>query len=89
MPKVWMLLQLLAKALLDKEMKVGLSMLRGGTVKGLIWEIFIARFGMTAKQTWLGAFTQKLVDNVQISIENIHLRYEDNLSTPEVSCFSQ
>jgi vacuolar protein sorting-associated protein 13A/C len=28
-----------------------------------------------------------LVDNVQISIENIHLRYEDNLSTPEVSLF--
>jgi vacuolar protein sorting-associated protein 13A/C len=40
---------------------------------------------VVAKQTWLGAFTQKLVDNVQISIENIHLRYEDNLSTPEVS----
>lgn len=40
--------------------------------------------GDEAKQTWVGAFTQKLVDNVQISIENIHLRYEDNLSTPEV-----
>ncbi len=37
------------------------------------------------KQTWLGAFTSKLVDNVQILIKNIHVRYEDNLSTPEVS----
>lgn len=34
------------------------------------------------QQTWLSAFTQKLIDNVQISVENIHLRYEDSLSTP-------
>jgi hypothetical protein len=45
-------------------------------------------FEYTEKQTWLGAFTSKLVDNVQISIKNIHCRYEDNLSTPNVSRIS-
>lgn len=34
------------------------------------------------RQTWLGAFTSKLVDNVQIKLKNVHLRYEDDLSTP-------
>ncbi len=37
------------------------------------------------KQTWLGALTQKLIDNVQVTVKNIHLRYEDDRSTPEVS----
>lgn len=35
------------------------------------------------RQTWLGALTSKLVDNVQVRIKNIHLRYEDDQSTPE------
>jgi vacuolar protein sorting-associated protein 13A/C len=37
------------------------------------------------KQTYVGAIISKVVDNVQIHIKNIHVRYEDGSSTPEVS----
>jgi hypothetical protein len=37
------------------------------------------------KQTYVGAIIQKVVDNVQISVKGIHVRYEDGSSTPEVS----
>jgi hypothetical protein len=36
------------------------------------------------KQTYVGAIISKVVDNVQIHIKNIHVRYEDGSSTPEV-----
>ncbi|WVQ82769.1 hypothetical protein IAT38_004901 [Cryptococcus sp. DSM 104549] len=36
-----------------------------------------------AKQTYMGAIISKIVDNVQIHIKNIHVRYEDGSSTPE------
>lgn len=35
------------------------------------------------KQTYLGAITTKIINNVQIHIKNIHLRYEDGSSTPD------
>jgi vacuolar protein sorting-associated protein 13A/C len=39
----------------------------------------------TVKQTYLGAMITKVVDNVQINIKNIHVRYEDGTNTPDVS----
>lgn len=36
-----------------------------------------------AKQTYMGAILSKVVDNVQIHVKNIHVRYEDGSSTPE------
>jgi hypothetical protein len=33
----------------------------------------------------VAAMISKIVDNVQIHVKNIHLRYEDGTSTPEVS----
>ncbi|ODO11680.1 hypothetical protein I350_00464 [Cryptococcus amylolentus CBS 6273] len=36
-----------------------------------------------SKQTYVGAIVSKVVDNVQIHIKNIHVRYEDGTSTPE------
>jgi hypothetical protein len=38
------------------------------------------------KQSYMGAIVSKVVDNVQIHVKNIHMRYEDGSSTPEVSC---
>lgn len=38
-----------------------------------------------AKQTYVGAIISKVVDNVQINVKNIHIRYEDGTNTPEVS----
>nr|XP_018267277.1 vacuolar protein sorting-associated protein vps13 [Kwoniella dejecticola CBS 10117]OBR89435.1 vacuolar protein sorting-associated protein vps13 [Kwoniella dejecticola CBS 10117] len=35
------------------------------------------------KQTYIGAIISKVVDNVQIQIKGIHIRYEDGTSTPE------
>ncbi|WVQ62160.1 uncharacterized protein L199_000298 [Kwoniella botswanensis] len=35
------------------------------------------------KQTYIGAIVSKIVDNVQIQIKGIHIRYEDGSSTPE------
>nr|XP_019015055.1 vacuolar protein sorting-associated protein vps13 [Kwoniella pini CBS 10737]OCF53836.1 vacuolar protein sorting-associated protein vps13 [Kwoniella pini CBS 10737] len=35
------------------------------------------------KQTYVGAIVSKIVDNVQIQIKGIHIRYEDGSSTPE------
>ncbi|WVR05901.1 hypothetical protein IAU60_002927 [Kwoniella sp. DSM 27419] len=35
------------------------------------------------KQTYIGAIVSKIVDNVQIHIKGIHVRYEDSTSTPE------
>lgn len=40
-----------------------------------------------AKQTYVGAIISKVVDNVQIHVKGIHVRYEDSTSTPEVSFF--
>jgi hypothetical protein len=37
-----------------------------------------------AKQTYFGAIVTKVVDNLQIHVKNIHIRYEDGTSTPEV-----
>jgi hypothetical protein len=39
------------------------------------------------KQSYMGAIVSKVVDNVQIHVKNIHMRYEDGSSTPEVSCY--
>ena len=36
-----------------------------------------------AKQTYVGAILSKVVDNVQIHVKSIHVRYEDGTSTPE------
>ncbi|WWC86271.1 uncharacterized protein L201_001144 [Kwoniella dendrophila CBS 6074] len=36
-----------------------------------------------AKQTYIGAIVSKIVDNVQIQIKGIHVRYEDGSSIPE------
>ncbi|OCF42293.1 vacuolar protein sorting-associated protein vps13 [Kwoniella heveanensis CBS 569] len=36
-----------------------------------------------SKQTYIGAIVSKIVDNVQIHIKGIHVRYEDSTSTPE------
>jgi hypothetical protein len=36
------------------------------------------------KQTYIGAMVQKIVDNLQIEIKGIHVRYEDDTNTPEV-----
>jgi vacuolar protein sorting-associated protein 13A/C len=38
----------------------------------------------SGKQTYVGAIMSKVVDNVQIHVKNIHMRYEDGSSTPEV-----
>ena len=38
----------------------------------------------TEKQTYIGAMVQKIVDNLQIEIKGIHIRYEDDTNTPEV-----
>lgn len=38
-----------------------------------------------AKQTYVGAIISKVVDNVQINVKNIHIRYEDGTNTPDVS----
>nr|ODO02780.1 vacuolar protein sorting-associated protein vps13 [Cryptococcus depauperatus CBS 7855] len=35
------------------------------------------------KQSYVGAIISKVVDNVQIHVKNIHVRYEDETSTPE------
>ncbi|ORX35977.1 putative late endosome to vacuole transport-related protein [Kockovaella imperatae] len=35
------------------------------------------------KQTYIGAIISKVVDNVQVHVRNIHVRYEDPFSTPE------
>ncbi|GMK58122.1 hypothetical protein CspeluHIS016_0501540 [Cutaneotrichosporon spelunceum] len=35
------------------------------------------------KETYLGAITTRIINNVQIHIRNIHLRYEDSSNTPE------
>ncbi|KIR43636.1 vacuolar protein sorting-associated protein vps13 [Cryptococcus deuterogattii 99/473] len=35
------------------------------------------------KQTYVGAIVSKVVDNVQIHVKGIHIRYEDGTSTPE------
>jgi len=40
------------------------------------------------KQSYMGAIVSKVVDNVQIHVKNIHMRYEDGSSTPEVSCLA-
>jgi vacuolar protein sorting-associated protein 13A/C len=37
------------------------------------------------KQSYMGAIVSKVVDNVQIHVKKIHMRYEDGSSTPEVS----
>ena len=37
----------------------------------------------TGKQTYIGAILSKVVDNVQIHVKGIHVRYEDGSSTPE------
>jgi vacuolar protein sorting-associated protein 13A/C len=39
----------------------------------------------SGKQSYMGAIVSKVVDNVQIHVKNIHMRYEDGSSTPEVS----
>ncbi|CAK9783702.1 putative late endosome to vacuole transport-related protein [Cutaneotrichosporon oleaginosum] len=39
--------------------------------------------GDDQKETYLGAITTKIINNVQIHIRNIHMRYEDGSSTPE------
>ncbi|EIW72804.1 hypothetical protein TREMEDRAFT_25659 [Tremella mesenterica DSM 1558] len=36
-----------------------------------------------SKQTYIGAIVSKVVDNVQIHVKGIHVRYEDGTSTPE------
>lgn len=41
------------------------------------------------KQTYVGAIVSKVVDNVQIHIKGIHIRYEDGTSTPDVSIITQ
>lgn len=38
-----------------------------------------------AKQTYVGAIISKVVDNVQVHVKNIHIRYEDGTSAPDVS----
>ncbi|KAL7419546.1 Vacuolar protein sorting-associated protein 13 [Cryptotrichosporon argae] len=35
------------------------------------------------KQSYFGAVISKAIDNVQVHIKNIHIRYEDSSSTPE------
>ncbi|KAK8865949.1 hypothetical protein IAR55_001098 [Kwoniella newhampshirensis] len=35
------------------------------------------------KQSYIGAIISKVVDNVQIHVKNIHVRYEDGSSTPD------
>jgi vacuolar protein sorting-associated protein 13A/C len=40
---------------------------------------------IVAKETYIGAIISKVVDNVQIVVKGIHVRYEDGSSTPEVS----
>jgi hypothetical protein len=40
------------------------------------------------KQSYMGAIVSKVVDNVQIHVKNIHMRYEDGSSTPEVNCLN-
>lgn len=51
--------------------------------QGLANEILM----VPGKQTWVGQMVKKIVDNVQIYVTNIHMRYEDASSTPEV-CLS-
>lgn len=46
------------------------------------------RTDRVGKQSYMGAIVSKVVDNVQIHVKNIHMRYEDGSSTPEVSCSS-
>ncbi|WWD17860.1 hypothetical protein CI109_102304 [Kwoniella shandongensis] len=36
-----------------------------------------------SKQSYIGAIISKVVDNVQIHVKNIHVRYEDGSSTPD------
>jgi hypothetical protein len=46
----------------------------------------MGRADRLGKQSYMGAIVSKVVDNVQIHVKNIHMRYEDGSSTPEVSC---
>ncbi|BEI82300.1 hypothetical protein CcaverHIS002_0301680 [Cutaneotrichosporon cavernicola] len=39
--------------------------------------------GDEQKETYLGAITTRIINNVQIHIRNIHMRYEDGSNTPE------
>ena len=55
----------------DDDGKYGISKLQAWT------------HNMAAKQTYVGAILSKVVDNVQIHIKSIHVRYEDGSSTPE------
>jgi len=40
------------------------------------------------KQTWTEAWTTKIVDNLEISLKNIHIRYEDSTFLPGGKIFS-
>lgn len=35
-----------------------------------------------SKESKIDALVNKLIDNVEISVKNVYLRYEDNLSSP-------
>lgn len=47
-----------------------------------IWD---SEADVSAKQTYVGAIVSKIVDNVQIHVKGIHVRYEDGTNTPDVS----
>jgi len=50
--------------------------------------IAVEKADRPGKQSYMGAIVSKVVDNVQIHVKNIHMRYEDGSSTPEVSVAS-
>lgn len=45
----------------------------------------IASADEIAKETYFQAVMNKIVSNVQVRVKNIHVRYEDGTSAPEVS----
>lgn len=57
------------------------------SVMGRAWVKDQKLMAMIAKQTYIGAIISKVVDNVQIQVSGIHLRYEDETNTPEVSFY--
>jgi Vacuolar sorting-associated protein 13, N-terminal len=35
-------------------------------------------------QSFIASFLEKLLNNIQVTVKNVHIRYEDNISVPDV-----
>ena len=57
-------------------------------VRGYAWSTHLVhddRLDSTQSQGLLQSLIAKIINNVQVTVKNVHIRYEDNLSVPGVS----